>query len=185
MTIQWKCIYQIGILAGSIALVLSILACGDSSTEPTVGTTKTSASADVSTPVAVNPTDISTSADASTPEAVETTHKDMPQADMDILRSLTFDYWDALNSYDVEKTLSYLEENYRQVHADEVKDGIAQMKQFGVKLEASEESSPRATGQDQAEMYVTLKEPVGTRRILMEFAKIVGEWKITFAEEVE
>ena len=168
MAIQWKRIYKIGILAGSIALILATLACDGSRTESTVGTTENPSSADASTPVTVEPT-----------------QQRIAQADIDILRRLTFDYWDALNSYDVEKALSYLEDNYRQVHAGDVKDGIRQMKMFRVKLRASEESSPRVEGQDQGEMYITLKDPRSTRRILMEFAKVAGEWKITFAEEVE
>ena len=101
------------------------------------------------------------------------------------LRQLTFAYWDALNSYNAEKTLSYLEGNYRQSHRGEVEKGIEQMKMFGVKLGVSEESPPRITGANEAEMYVVLKDPLGIRRILMKFAMVEGEWKITFAEEVE
>ena len=33
------------------------------------------------------------------------------------------------------------------------------------------------------EMYLTMKEPLGTRRIRMEFADVEGEWKIPFAQE--
>ena len=105
--------------------------------------------------------------------------------DTDALRQLTFAYWDALNSYDAGKAVSYLEENYRQAHRGEVEKGINQMKMFGVKLGVSEESPPRIKGVNEAEMYVALKEPLGTRRILMKFATVEGEWKITFAEEVE
>ena len=101
------------------------------------------------------------------------------------LRQLTFDYWDALNSYNAEKTLSYLEGNYRQAHRGEVERGIEQMKMFGVKLGVSEESPPHIKGANEAEMYVALKDPLGIRRILMKFAMVEGEWKITFAEEVE
>lgn len=176
MAIELKGIYKIGILPLIISLFLATLACSSSSTEPSASTTRTQSSSNTPT---------SAPANTPTPAPAVPTEKKISQAEADILRQLTFDYWDALNSYDVDKTLSYLEENYRQVHADEVKDGISQMKTFGVQLEASEESPPRLEGNGQGEMYVTLKEPIGTRRILMEFEKVGGEWKITFAEEVK
>lgn len=81
--------------------------------------------------------------------------------------------------------MSYLEGNYRQAHRGEVEKGIKKMKMFGVKLGVSEESPPRIKGANEAEMYVALKDPLGIRRILMKFAMVEGEWKITFAEEVE
>lgn len=107
------------------------------------------------------------------------------QATWDTLRQLTFAYWDALNSYDTEKTVSYLEENYRQKHRGEVENGINRMKMFGVKLGVSEESPPELKGANEAEMYLALKDPLGTRRILMRFASVEGVWQITFAEEVD
>ena len=41
----------------------------------------------------------------------------------------------------------------------------------------------QVVGNDEWEMYLTMKEPLGTRRIRMGFRKVAGEWKITFAEE--
>ena len=36
---------------------------------------------------------------------------------------------------------------------------------------------------DEREMYLTMKEPLGKRRIRMAFREVKGEWKIIFAEE--
>ena len=157
MAIELKGIYKIGILAVIISLFLATLACATGSTEPSANTTKTQTSSDTPTPA---PADTLTPAPANTatPAPAVPTEGTISQVEADILRRLTFDYWDALNSYDVDKTLSYLEDNYRQVHADEVKDGISQMKTFGVQLETSEESPPRLEGKGKGEMYVTLKE---------------------------
>ena len=40
------------------------------------------------------------------------------------------------------------------------------------------------TAPGQGEMFMRLKEPLGTRRIRMAFVRVDGEWKITYAHEV-
>ena len=103
----------------------------------------------------------------------------------DALRQLAFAYWDAFNSYDADRTLGYLEEDYRQQRDETVRGEIARIKLFGVKLGVSEESPPWIVGPAEREMYLTMKEPLGERRILMVFREVAGEWTITFAEEAK
>ena len=103
----------------------------------------------------------------------------------DALRQLAFAYWDAFNSYDADRTLGYLEEDYRQQRDETIRAEIARIKLFGVKLGVSEESPPWVVGPAEREMYLTMKEPLGERRILMVFREVAGEWKITFAEEAK
>ena len=79
----------------------------------------------------------------------------------------------------------YLEEDYRQQQDSAVRDDIGLIKLFSVKLGVSEETPPQVVGNDEWEMYLTMKEPLGTRRIRMAFQKVEGEWKITFAEEAK
>ena len=101
------------------------------------------------------------------------------------LRQLAFAYWEAFNAYDADTALGYLEEDYRRQRDEEVRGEIAQISLFRVKLGVSEETPPSITGHDERELYLTMKEPLGTRRIRMAFHDVAGEWKITFAEEAK
>jgi hypothetical protein len=92
-------------------------------------------------------------------------------------------YWDAFNAYEAERVLSYLEETYRTTRQDPIRAEIDQIRSFGIKLRVQEESPPVLLGDDAAEMYMQLKEPLGVRHIRMGFARIEGDWAITFAEE--
>ena len=117
-----------------------------------------------------------------------TTPEPSPQLDIEdinALSKLAFAFWDAYNAYDGDKTLGYLEESYRQLRGEEIRDNIGLMKLFGVKLELSEESPPHIISDGEWEMHMTMKEPLGTRRIRMAFRQVEGEWKIVFAEQVQ
>ena len=117
-----------------------------------------------------------------------TTPEPSPQLDIEdinALSKLAFAFWDAYNAYDGDKTLGYLEESYRQLRGEEIRDNIGLMKLFGVKLELSEESPPHMISDGEWEMHMTMKEPLGTRRIRMAFRQVEGEWKIVFAEQVQ
>ena len=87
----------------------------------------------------------------------------------DALRQLAFTYWDAFNAYDADKTLGYLEEDYRQQRDEAVRGEIARIKLFGVKLGVSEEPPPWIVGPAERAMYLTMKEPLGERRISIVF----------------
>ena len=141
--------------------------------EPTVEPTATPEPSPQSEPQTADPT---------------TTPEPSPQLDIEdinALSKLTFAFWDAYNAYDGDKTLGYLEESYRQLRGEEIRDNIGLMKLFGVKLELSEESPPHMINDGEWEMHMTMKEPLGTRRIRMAFRQVEGEWKIVFAEQVQ
>ena len=101
------------------------------------------------------------------------------------IRGLTLDYWDAFNAYDADTVLDFFETSYRQEREEYVRADIGTLKLFGVKLGVSEESPPTMVAHDEWEMYVTMKEPLGTRIIQMVFKEIDGEWKVTYSEEVK
>ncbi len=103
----------------------------------------------------------------------------------DALRKLAFAYWEAFNAYDADGALGYLEEDYRQQRDGTVRGEIGRVKRFGVKLGLSEETPPWIVGHNEREMYLTMKEPLGKRRIRMAFREVAGEWRIIFAEEVK
>lgn len=101
------------------------------------------------------------------------------------VRDLAFAYWEAFNAYDAQKVLSYLEAGYRAEREEAVQEEIDQLGTFGVKLDISELSPPVLLGSDRAEMFVEMKEPLGTRRIRMGFLLVEGAWLIDYAEESE
>jgi predicted small secreted protein len=109
----------------------------------------------------------------------------IPAADAQAVRDMATAYWAAYNSYDIEKTLSYLDESYRPSQEKTIRSEIGQLKTFGVKLGVSEKSAPVLTGSDQAQMYLTMKEPTGSRTMLMKFTRAGGTWTITYVQEVK
>ena len=119
------------------------------------------------------------------PQVAPTEEPQVDPQEADALRKLAFAYWEAFNAYDADRALGYLEEDYRQQQDSAVRDDIGMIKLFSVKLGMSEETPPQVVGNDEWEMYLTMKEPLGTRRIRMAFQKVEGEWKITFAEEAK
>ena len=104
---------------------------------------------------------------------------------MEALRVLAFAYWDAFNAYQADTVLGFLEESYRAQREEDIRSDIGRLSRFGVTLGISEETPPSSIGADEAEMFITLKEPLGTRRIRMGFIQAEGDWKISFAEEVD
>ena len=103
----------------------------------------------------------------------------------DTFRQMTFDYWEAFNAYDADRVLEFLEEGYGREREEKIRGDIGRLKLFSVQLGVTEESPPSIVDEDEWEMYLTMKEPLGTRRIRMAFREVDGEWKITFSEEVE
>ncbi|MCY4583902.1 MAG: hypothetical protein OXE50_14085 [Chloroflexi bacterium] len=101
------------------------------------------------------------------------------------LRELAFGYWEAFNAYDADGTLAYLEGGYRAQREENVRTEIGRIDLFNVQLGVSEEAPPWIIEGGGREMYLTMKEPLGTRRIRMEFQDVEGEWKITFAQQTE
>jgi hypothetical protein len=104
--------------------------------------------------------------------------------DAEILRELAFSYWEAFNSYDAEGSLSYLHADYRAEREEQIRSDIGRIKTFRVKLGVSEKSPPTFISPTKGEMFLSMKEPIGTRTIRMAFVNIGGQWEINFAEEV-
>ena len=143
-----------------------------------------------SEPQTADPTTTPEPSPQSEPQTADPTTTPEPSPQLDIedinaLSKLAFAFWDAYNAYDGDKTLGYLEDSYRQLRGEEIRDNIGLMKLFGVKLELSEESPPHMISDGEWEMHMTMKEPLGTRRIRMAFRQVEGEWKIVFAEQVQ
>ena len=141
-------------------------------------------------PKQADPTTTPEPSPQSEPQTADPTTTPEPSPQLDIedinaLSKLAFAFWDAYNAYDGDKTLGYLEDSYRQLRGEEIRDNIGLMKLFGVKLELSEESPPHMISDGEWEMHMTMKEPLGTRRIRMAFRQVEGEWKIVFAEQVQ
>ena len=107
-----------------------------------------------------------------------------PLAVLRELRQLGLDYWEAFNDYDLEQVLAYLEPSYREARKDKIKRDIRRLHQFRVKLGIAVESEPELLEDDSTRMYIKMREPLGTRRILMEFQVVDGAWMITYAQEV-
>ena len=89
-------------------------------------------------------------------DPIQTEEPLLSTIDTAAIRTLAFAYWEALNLYDSEKALGYLESNYRQKHKSEVESGIGQMKLFRVKLGVAEESPPSMIGPNKVAMYLSL-----------------------------
>ena len=106
-------------------------------------------------------------------------------ADATAVRDVVLGYWAAYNAYDAEKTLSYLDEAYRSSEEKSIRGEISQIKTFGVKLGVSEKSAPVLTAPGQAEMQLTMKEPTGTRTMLMKLTQNGSVWVITDVSEVK
>ncbi len=99
------------------------------------------------------------------------------------LRNLAFAYWEAFNAYDADRVLSFLEPGYRAEREETIRSEVNQISVFGVTLGVTELSPPVMLGPDTAEMFLEMKEPLGTRRIRMGFRFVDGDWLIDFAQQ--
>ena len=122
------------------------------------------------------PTPVSSASASTTPISAE---------DAKAVRALAVDYWAAYNAYDADKVVSYLDESIGAAKEKSVRDEIGRIKTFGVQLGVSEKSAPVLTMPGQAEMYVTIKEPTGTRTVSMKLARRGDVWAITSVDEVK
>jgi hypothetical protein len=92
-------------------------------------------------------------------------------------------YWEAFNNYDVEGTLSFLEESYRLEKEASIKSEIGQMQAYGVKLGVEEEAEPTLTAEGKVEIKIKLTTPVGAKHDTFDLTKINNEWKICLIVE--
>ena len=160
------------VLLAAVALIAS---CG---TSPPTATTVASTTSTAATAASTTSPAESTSTAPATTVAISA-------EDAQAVRDLAFIFWEAYNTYDPDKAISYLDESYRPAKEQVIRDEIRRIKTFGVKLGMSEKTAPVLIGPDQAEMYLNMKEPVGTRTIWMKFDRRGDGWTITYSEEVQ
>ena len=108
-----------------------------------------------------------------------------PEQEAAKIRQIVEAYWIALNEYDVDHAITMLEPGYRAQEEEPIRKDIGLMKLFGVKLEITEETPPSLNAHGDYETYIRVKTPVDTRRVLMVFRQIDGQWWIVFSGEVE
>ena len=94
-------------------------------------------------------------------------------------------YWEAINAYELEKALGFLEESYRLQEEEELTENIELMKTFAIKLTVTEENPPEVVDDETREMYWTVKNPLNVLRIHMIFQQVEGEWMIMSAEQLQ
>ena len=101
------------------------------------------------------------------------------------IRRMVQTYWEAFNDYDADRALQMLEEGYRTLEDELIRKDIGRMKLFRIKLEVSEETPPELNEDGDYATYIGMKTPVDSRRVLMIFRRIEGQWRIVFSDEVE
>lgn len=97
-------------------------------------------------------------------------------------------YWEAMNSYDLERALSYYEEQYREREEEEVKDDISKLRQFSVTLSVTDISEPVFIDEDNVRCEIVLNTPIGDENLVYLLERINGDWKIyteTSAERLQ
>ena len=101
------------------------------------------------------------------------------------IRLMVKEYWEAFNDYDADRALQMLEDGYRAVEEELIRKDVGRMKLFRINLEVSEETPPTLDGNGDYGTYLSMKTPVDSRRLLMTFRRIDGQWRIVFSDEVE
>ena len=109
----------------------------------------------------------------------------LPGQEATEIRQIAEAYWEALNEYDVDHAITMLEPGYRAQEEELIRKDIGTMKLFRVKLQMTEETPPSLNADGDYETFLSMKTPVDTRRVLMVFRRIDGQWWIVFSDEVE
>ena len=94
-------------------------------------------------------------------------------------------YWAAFNAYDADVAVPMLEESYRDVEEELIRRDIGRMKLFRVSLDVSEETPLALNERGDYETYLKITTPVDSRRLLMIFRRIGGQWWIVFSDEID
>ena len=118
------------------------------------------------------------------PDTISTGTEGSPE-DVATIGQMVNAYWEAFNTYDVDHAVSMLEASYREREEELIRGDIGRMKLFRVKLDISEESPLTLNDEGDYETHLRIATPVDTRRVLMVFRKIEGQWWIVFSDEVE
>ena len=140
----------------------------------------------LSVPVGLNQTE-GEPAEASliTPEPSQAAPAADPEQDRATIQQMIDGYWAAFNNYDADHALTMLEASYRAEEEELIRSDIGRMKLFRVKLGVSEETPLTLNDGGDYETYLKVKTPVDSRRLLMIFRQIGGQWRIVFSDEVD
>ena len=121
-----------------------------------------------------------------TPESTKPDHGvNNSGEDVAAIRAMVKEYWEALNDYDVDRALPMLEESYRAAEEELIRKDNGRMKLFRVKLGVSEETPPTLKDNGDYETRLKVETPIDTRKVLMVFRQIGGDWWIIYSNEVE
>ena len=133
------------------------------------------------------PTLSPTAGQVSTPAGMETATlgPESSTEDLAAIMRIVEAYWAALNDYEVDLAVTMLEDSYRVQEEDLIRKDIGRMKLFRVKLGVSVEKPLALNEAGDYEIYLKLTTPVDTRRVLMIFRRIDGDWMIVFSGEVD
>ena len=126
-----------------------------------------------------------------TPEATEE-EADQPLAtitevDIEAARQAVFAYREALNNYDLEGTLAFLEESHRAEREEDIRSDIGRMEAVGIHLAVEEEAEPTVTADGKVEIYIKIDVLFfgqKDRHVVYRVMKIEGEWKICESEDL-
>ena len=135
-------------------------------------------------PTAVPASPTTAPTDPPTPLPTDSTEGN-PEEDVAEIRRMIEAYWQAFNDYDANLALSMLEEGYRSLEDELVRNDIGRLKLFRVKLEVTEESPPTPNADGEYETLIRMKTPVDSRQVRMVFRKIQGQWWIVYSNPAE
>ena len=110
--------------------------------------------------------------------------KPLDPQETDAVRQLVTEFWEAYNTYDADKALGFMVEEYRQTQEEDVRTNIGLLETFAAKLELTEEGPPQQLENGEAQLFIKLLTPLGERRVHMIFRKVDGEWMVASSEEV-
>lgn len=125
-----------------------------------------------------------TSPSESEPTPLQTPDNDTSE-EPDTSSQVILKYWEAMNSYNLGRALSYYEEQYREQEEEEVAGDIGNLKQFSVTLSVLEVSEPVYMSEDKVKHDIILETPIDERGLTYLLERIDGEWKIYLEDNTE
>jgi hypothetical protein len=125
-----------------------------------------------------------TSPSESEPTPLQTPDNDTSE-EPDTSSQVILKYWEAMNSYNLGRALSYYEEQYREQEEEEVAGDIGNLKQFSVTLSVLEVSEPVYMSEDKVKHNIILETPIDERGLTYLLERIDGEWKIYLEDNTE
>ena len=109
----------------------------------------------------------------------------MSADEVEFLRQMAFDYWDAFNFQDADAVLAFMEDSYRVEREEVIRREVGLLRRFGVTLGVEEQVPPHELGAGEAEMFLLMTEPLGVRIVRMAFVDNGNGWRVKYAEELE